>query len=276
VSHLNYKLGEDFANLDLSGQATTYGADFRYPMIRSRGANVNAIAGLEFKKLEDDTVESVTGKRDFNRAHLRLQGNHTNTQAGGAITQYQMTLQYGDVKNSLTDNKTETFGYVTANVSRLQNISSQWNVFVSAETQQMPSRNLDSSEKFSIGGISGVRAYPSGEATGDSGYKLTAEARYDFAGLQGLGGDWQLQVFVDHGAVLRNKETTSPFDTLPNRNELTGAGLGVSWSKSSAYSVRATYAIKVNDKPFQRRGSGLDSEGKDDDGRFWLQAMIWF
>ncbi|AEG32204.1 ShlB/FhaC/HecB family hemolysin secretion/activation protein [Thiomicrospira cyclica] len=276
VSHLNYKLGEDFANQDLTGQATTYGADLRYPIIRSRTANVNAIAGLEYKKLEDDTVENITGKRDFNRAHLRLQGNHTNTKARGGFTQYQMTVQYGDVKNSLNANKTETFGYVMANISRLQNISSQWNVFVSAETQQMPSRNLDSSEKFSIGGISGVRAYPSGEAAGDSGYKLTAEARYDFSGPQGLGGDWQLQVFVDHGVVLRNKETTSPFDTLPNRNELTGAGLGMSWSKPNAYSVRATYAHKINDNPFQRRSSGLDSEAKNDNGRFWLQAMVWF
>jgi hemolysin activation/secretion protein len=276
VSHLNYKLGEDFANLDLSGQATTYGADLRYPLIRSRATNVNAIAGLEHKKLEDDLAGGSVGKREFNRAHIKLQGNQTDTQSGGGITQYQLGYQYGDVKNSLNANKAETFGYVTANVSRLQNISSQWNVFVSADSQLVPSRNLDSSEKFSLGGISGVRAYPNGESTGDLGYKLTAEARYDFAGPQGLGGDWQLQLFVDHGAVLRNQEGLDSTDTLPNRNELTGMGLGMSWSKPNAYSVRATYAHKVNDKPFQRRDSGLDSEGKNDDGRFWLQAMIWF
>jgi len=42
----------------------------------------------------------------------------------------------------------------------------------------MASRNLTSAEKFSLGGATGVRAYPSGEALGDTGYVFQGELRY--------------------------------------------------------------------------------------------------
>ena len=274
VSHLNYKLGEDFANLDLSGQATTMGADLRYPWVRSRAININAIAGYEYKKLEDDNTLNITGKREFNRAHVKLQGNQVDLKSGGGVTQYQLGYHFGDLKNSLSANQRVEFSYLTSNVSRLQNLSPRWNAFFSVDSQLAPSRNLDSSEKFSIGGINGVRAYPNGEVAGDLGYKVTAEARYEMLSPAGLGGDWQLQLFVDHGLVVRNKNPIN--DNLSNRNELTGAGVGLSWSKPNTYSVRASYAFKINDQPFERRDSGLDSEGKKNDSRFWLQAMVWF
>ena len=38
---------------------------------------------------------------------------------------------------------------------------------------QLSSKNLDSSEKFTLGGIGGVEAYPSGEASGDEGRKIS-------------------------------------------------------------------------------------------------------
>ena len=43
---------------------------------------------------------------------------------------------------------------------------------------QLASKDLDGSEQFVLGGANGVRAYPQGEASGDSGYQATAELRY--------------------------------------------------------------------------------------------------
>ena len=47
--------------------------------------------------------------------------------------------------------------------------------FKTSGLAQFSNKNLDSSEQLSLGGITGVRAYPSGEASGDQGYKLTTE-----------------------------------------------------------------------------------------------------
>ena len=45
-------------------------------------------------------------------------------------------------------------------------------------SMQLANKNLDSSEKFTLGGIGGVRAYPSGEASGDEGRKISFDLKY--------------------------------------------------------------------------------------------------
>lgn len=278
MSHLNYKLGEDFANSGFEGTATTVGAELRYPIIRSRSSNLNIQTSFEYRTQEDDRGELTIEKR-FNTVQVALQGNQTDLRSGGGVTQYKLGLKRGSFQENsnipeLFPTKNMTYSLMTANISRLQNLLPRWNGFVAVDSQFAPSRNLDSSEKFSLGGINSVRAYPSGESSGDMGFKVTVEARYELSNPGNLGGDWQLQLFIDHGSVSRNKDGLD--DNLPNRNDLTGAGVGFSWSEPNSYSVKASYAVKINDKPFDRRDSGLDSENKDNDGRFWLQAMVWF
>ena len=87
---------------------------------------------------------------------------------------------------------------------------------------QQASKNLDSSEKFVLGGINGVRAYPQGEASGDEGYKATLELRYNLmANLQGA-------VFYDMGEIAVNK---APFAVAASNNRsLSGAGIGLQGS----------------------------------------------
>jgi hypothetical protein len=71
---------------------------------------------------------------------------------------------------------------------------------------QTASKNLDSSEKFSLGGINGVRAYPQGEASGDEGYRGTVELRHNVI------PNVQATVFYD-GA--RSPSTASPSARRP-------------------------------------------------------------
>jgi hemolysin activation/secretion protein len=89
---------------------------------------------------------------------------------------------------------------------------------------QQASKNLDSSEKFSLGGPTNVRAYPTGEASGDEGWRGTLELRHSLAAsVQGV-------LFYDFGSVKINK---TPFAILANDRQLAGAGFGVnaSWDK---------------------------------------------
>lgn len=66
---------------------------------------------------------------------------------------------------------------------------------------QLANRNLDSSEQFYLGGADAVRAYPQGEAGGDSGYQATAELRYQTP-VKGM----SMTLFADVGEVLARKD----------------------------------------------------------------------
>ena len=86
---------------------------------------------------------------------------------------------------------------------------------------QLAGNNLNSSEKYSLGGSYGVRAYPQGEASGDAGNMLNIELEHDFMPkLQGL-------LFYDYGHIKVNQNN---FTTADNTRTIAGAGIGVNAS----------------------------------------------
>jgi hemolysin activation/secretion protein len=150
------------------------------------------------------------------------------------------------------------------------------NLFVSVNGQ-VAFDNLDSSEKFILGGPYGVRAYPVGEAAGDTGGIFTSEIRYDFPQLWVLGIP-ELVGFYDLGwTELHVSPWANSGTAYGNKNAyaLSGAGFGLNLTKPGVYSIRAAWAVKIGDNP-GRSLAGLDSDGKDDTNRCWLQAMIMF
>ena len=66
---------------------------------------------------------------------------------------------------------------------------------------QMASRNLDSSEKFLLGGYNGVRAYPEGEAAGDEALLARLEWIRPLS-FSAMSGKAALRAFVDGGTRL--------------------------------------------------------------------------
>ena len=121
---------------------------------------------------------------------------------------------------------------------------------------QLASKNLDSSEKFYLGGATGVRAYPQGEAAGDAGCLITGELHWNLPGP-----DFQLAAFLDTGRIKINKQ---PWDSSANSRTLSGAGLGVIWNWARDYFLRLDYAWKLTSDPA--------NSDADRSGRFWLQC----
>ncbi|MEM5770230.1 MAG: ShlB/FhaC/HecB family hemolysin secretion/activation protein, partial [Bacillota bacterium] len=119
---------------------------------------------------------------------------------------------------------------------------------------------LDSSEKMYLGGGNGVRAYPQGEASGDQGYLLTTELRY-----QTNNPALQLVGFIDHGYVQGNHHD---YVGAAENRTLSGAGLGLIYSRSKQYTLRLDYAWKLGDE---------DAVSDDDkNGRLWLRGTRYF
>ena len=98
---------------------------------------------------------------------------------------------------------------------------------------QLASKDLDGSEQFVLGGANGVRAYPQGEASGDSGYQATAELRYATPVP-----DLTLAAYVDWGEVELSK-------SYGQHRGLAGWGLGLQYAKADDYYMRLDYARKL-------------------------------
>lgn len=116
-------------------------------------------------------------------------------------------------------------------------------VLLVSASGQWASKNLYRSEKFSLGGPDGVRAYPVGEASGDLGLLVRGEARW----TPEASGSWahglELGLFLDVGSVIINQR---PWAGGSNDRTLAGAGVGVTYAPTDATMVRIEYAVPLH------------------------------
>jgi hemolysin activation/secretion protein len=154
--------------------------------------------------------------------------------------------------------------------SRLQRLRSTTSLYVSL-SGQMASKNLDSSEQFSLGGPTAVRAYPTGEAIGDQGILATLEGRWQFR------ENWQASVFYDRGQIRlhKNELLNQPSTTIPNAYSLSGTGLGLDYARPGNLLLRAMLAKKLGTNP-GRDANDKDADGRDSSIRVWIQAIKYF
>ena len=126
-------------------------------------------------------------KKSSHSLPLTLQFDHRDNGLGGGITFGSLVLTPGqlDLASGATDllNTEGSYQKVNLDVVRLQATALNGLTVYGRASGQWADVNLDSSEGFSIGGMSGVRAYPSGEASGDTGWLAQLELRYQLGSL---------------------------------------------------------------------------------------------
>ena len=267
VSSMRYELGKRFEPLGAHGRAEVSTAFIQQPLVRTRRASLRLQLQYERKRLADrmDLFELSSRKR-IGLWTLALAGNSEDGWFGGGRNAWNLShsrgrLRLGDAQARREDRQTVRaagwFGRTNLSVSRLQQLAGRFQLFARLETQ-WASRNLDSSEKFSLGGPYGVRAYPLGAASGDEGWLASAELRYQLA------PGWQLNAFVDRGGVRLSKRRWAQGD---NRNGLGAAGFGITQFGAS-HQVNVSIAWPMGRQP--------PATEADQEPRFWLQASHYF
>jgi len=247
VSTSNYELGREFAMLDATGTARTAGLYASYPVLRALNRNIWVSVNFEHRDLEDviASVNTITHKSG-GTASLTAYGDLTDAMFGGGYTNWGLTYTSGELNiHSALARATDLIGpktagrysKVTLNVSRLQAITTRTSLSVSLNAQAA-SKNLDSSEKFVIGGIYGVRGYPQGEGSGDTGWLANAELRHQVR--QGL----QVSAFYDAGRVQYLRD---PFMPGANSQSLDSYGASVA-AQRGRVTGRVTMAFRGADK----------------------------
>ena len=243
-AHTSYLLAGAFASLDAKGYADVSSAKISYPLIRSQATNVQLAFGYQQKKLEDkyEALGSTQSKTSVGLP-LSLQFDHRdNWPFGGGVTYGLATVMSGTMQlgqSMLTSDastaKTQgNFSKADLDIARIQKISSRFNLYL-RYSGQWASKNLDSSEKFDLGGFYGVRAYPQGEGMGDYGWLTQIELRYEMGSATPF-------ILYDAGCSHSNK---SPWDSNSGEQRklsATGVGLRVS---SPTWSLESSLAWKT-------------------------------
>lgn len=277
-SQLAYRvIAPEFASLDAKGSSRTTGLNFSYPFLRMRAANLYLLAGLERKRFLNESNGAVVSDYGLTLASLGVSGVRHDEFAGGGSTSGSLSLISGKVDLGGSPNEaSDAAGPRTAGGYRKLRVALQrtqavtQGLMLSASLQgQFASRNLDSSERFYLGGTTGVRAYPTSEAGGSEGSLLTIEAR------QRLASRLTLSVFHDNGRVLVLRNRDFQGAAAVNGLRLQGAGLALSWAGPGGANARISWARRVGRHP------NPTSEGKDQDGtlvlnRFWIHAQVPF
>jgi hemolysin activation/secretion protein len=277
-----YELCCEFAALGPHGDAQTATLSALYPVLRSRDASFHVAATYDARHYFNATVVGTTSDKKAQVGTLAGYGDFRDFTGGGALTNYAVSVSSGrlnldaNANDRALDDATALTqgGYAKAAYSftRLQRLSEAWALYAGL-TGQIASKNLDSSEKFVLGGPFGVRAYPTGEATGDEGLLVNLELRHEFA--QGL----QFAVFLDHGQIVLHRNEWPGWQgantQITNRYGLSGYGLGVNWNRPGSFSARASVAHRIGENP-GRDVNDNDSDGSQNLTRFWLQAIAFF
>jgi hemolysin activation/secretion protein len=273
---LNYKVGTpEFSALEPKGNSRALGLDLTYPVIRATDRNLYAGIALENKLPYNETAFGVSSDYAIRNTLLRLDGNLFDTLGGGGVSSGNLTGVFGyvDLDNSPTQagdaatvQTQGDFQVLRYRIARTQKAGVAWTA-VAAYSGQVASKNLDSAEKFYLGGPYGVRAYPVYEGAGSDGQMVNLELQRRLPSVGGM--QFAVAGFYDWGRIRANVDNDFPGAPALNRYSLSGYGLRLDMQAPAQARFSATVARRIGSNP-NPTSTGTDQDGSLDKTRFWL------
>ncbi len=226
LAYTSYTLGKEFSGR--SGTALVASTGLTYQLVRSNLANLTVGTNLVRKSLSDGQGVDLT-KKYTTSIPISLQFNFRDQLMGPAITFGSVSYTFGSLTDPLSRSAASTNKeglYKKFNVDVIRQQQLPRDVLISIRgSAQFTNQNLDSSEDFMLGGPTGIRAYPTGEAAGDRGWLTQLE-------LQRRYGDYTPYMFYDYGKIDTNA-------LLVNGSRLSkqraGAGLGLRYNSGNLF-----------------------------------------
>ena len=276
TGYLDYKLGGRFANLGAKGDSYYASALFDQPVIRSRLLNVTSRYGASYKDVSDQVTSfSLDNHRVISALELGLFSDWRNTGFNG-FNQLGVNLKMADVdfKNniarSLDATGANTSGYFfkyNLFASHLQPLTTNFNLRLMGEYQGT-SKNLDSSEKLSVGGMNRWREFADIPTSADRGLLFGAELRRAMLPLASLANapavfqtmEMSPYVFFDYSRGNINHNALSNDNHV--RSSHYGAGFDVLLAKrwTLDFSVSHQKAVLMALPQSQKLGHGVKSK----------------
>lgn len=285
VTSLSYRVGGELAGLGLQGRALMAGVNASYPLVLTPTYKVRARLGLDRKTYVDSASGERIGDKVAQVSSAGLNGQITDALWGGGLSDWSLSLDQGQMDLSRLASTFEQdqsgprahgrYQKWQFAFTRLQPLGRESSAQVSINGQ-LAGKNLDSSEKFMLGGNSAIRAYAGGEGAGDSGLLASLTLRHEWAGFtpaQRL----ELSGFYDWGRVRLHRSGDQVIDSATGLNlySLSGLGLGLGLVHSGAYRLNLVWARPLGSNP-GRSTAGNNSDGKPSASRVLLSLSLEF
>lgn len=228
-SHMGYELGDWYTRMGAQGKANTLSLYGSTPLIQKSDTFMKLLYGLSSRWFSDEYrsfgYESKKKTRSF---YLGLGGAYESPRT---YTNYTAIYTRGNTENTHLKFNGESHDELTQDAGNfhkfnldavhVDHLDKDWNLHFTFHGQ-MASRALDGSEKMSLGGPYGVRAYPSSEGAVDAGYQASAELQYNLA--KGL----TVGPFFDIGEGTTDKNSG-------HHRRLMGWGIGLQYMNKKEY-----------------------------------------
>ena len=267
----HYTVISGYDALDLHGPSNSLSVYMSQPWLRRRDFSSDWVVTAEHKNFKNiSTFSSTQYKLDNLSGTLSMTSQDSLWRGGENNASLQLQRGFVDYDTTPSDNTEGGFTKWRLNMGRKNKINDKQLLQLSYQ-RQWANRNLDSSEKFGIGGASAVRAYPGGEVSGSEASVFSVEWQHDLA--------WNTQAFKLSAFYDRGDVTKYKYDAPTNNSyALEGVGLWIGTSIPNRWGMsqwRATWAHRLGSNP------GASSTGADADGtyypdRFWLSASQVF
>lgn len=283
ATYLEYKvITIEYKSLEPNGHSAGFGLEASYPIYRSRDRNLNLDFDYDTKVFQNNTNTEVTSDYYTRIFSTSLSGDFVDQWLlDGATNNAKFIFDHGknDLKTSqnfssdLSNSHTHgIFNRAQLSFRRDQFLKNDYTLVIRG-SGQWTDHNLDSSQKFYLGGPTGVRAYPTSEGSGSEGYLLNLELKKDLPfNLTG-------SIFYDEGYVRQNVDNLDAsgavINTL-NSYKLKGYGLEFSWRGPYKTNIFFTYAKRDGTNPNRVQDTGKDQDGTLYKDVFWLRAVASF
>ncbi|EHB8435938.1 ShlB/FhaC/HecB family hemolysin secretion/activation protein [Salmonella enterica] len=280
-SHLNYRY--NLNKLGFKGYSDNWGVYATQPWIRTSRARVDVRLDAGQQYLTDKYPEILPpplggeGRKRVSIGALTLSGSVADLPGG--LTTFGVTGTTGSValRNPTARFWSQYDGQFARLNYQLNHDQQVWGPFsvYAGVNGQLADGNLDSSQKFLMGGPTAVRAYDVGDGSVDQGVVGTAEirGRWDIPVRRWLGNMPQLTVatFYDQGWGEQYRNNDDGYGgRLANDNHmnLAGAGLYATVADAGNYALTLTWA--------HRTGNADPNAVHDDRDHFWVSAVKTF
>ncbi len=262
LSRVHYELIDEVP-FDLNGDATALSVYALYPLIRSRNLNLFTQASVEQREFTDRKGDlggaADVGKR-VRELRLGIAGDFRDNLLTGGVNTYELAFSHANIHYSgvaadrTRDIVKSQFNKITLGYSRLQNVISNRLLAYLRYKIQVSDANLDTTERFSLGGPQGVRAFAPGEASGDEGILFTGELRFlpPEAWFGRLSREMVFSAFYDFGYVKfqhRDSGVVTMPSPLGNVTTLSSFGIGATFDRPGSFGARLSLSWPINGDP---------------------------
>lgn len=268
-SHMGYELGDWYSRLGGKGRADTLGLYGSTPLIQKSDTFMKLLYGFSWRWFNDRyDAFGYKSDKETRSAYIGIGGAYENPYS---YTNYTAIYTRGNTENTHLQFAGERHDELCEDAGNFHKFNldavqedyfgkkKDWKLHFSFHGQ-MASRALDGSEKMSLGGPYGVRAYPSSEGSVDAGYQFSTEIQYQVSD-----GLW-FGPFFDIGEGIMDK----------NRNDhrlLMGCGLGLQYmNKKEYYHRQPTWYVRL-DWARKIKGEANYSTLTNNDNQIWFRVV---